>query len=237
MSEQGLRSARVGVRPAGVGPDAPVHHRVVVPVWPRPHPLPARAAKRGLDLAIASAALVVALPVLAGLGLAIRLLDGGPVLFHQRRIGRDGRPFRMLKLRTMAVDAAERLPELGPHNEVRGAAFKLRRDPRLTRTGAFLRRTSLDELPQLWNVLRGEMSLVGPRPPLPEEVAAYEPWHHRRLSVPPGMTGLWQVTARNHPDFDAWVRLDLAYIDGWSLRGDLELLLRTVPAVLAGDGR
>jgi lipopolysaccharide/colanic/teichoic acid biosynthesis glycosyltransferase len=210
---------------------------VIVSVWPRPHPPRARAAKRAMDVAIASVALLAALPVLAVLGAAIRILDGGPVLFHQRRIGRDGRPFRMLKLRTMAVDAAERLGDLEPHNEVRGAAFKLSRDPRLTRSGAFLRRTSLDELPQLWNVLRGEMSLVGPRPPLPEEVAAYAAWHHRRLSMPPGMTGLWQVSARRHPDFDHWVRLDLAYIDTWSLRLDLAILLRTVPAVLAGDGR
>jgi lipopolysaccharide/colanic/teichoic acid biosynthesis glycosyltransferase len=210
---------------------------VVVPLGRRPHPLRARAVKRALDLGLGGLALVAALPVLVVLGAAIRLLDGGPVLFHQRRIGQDGRPFRMLKLRTMSLDAHERLAELEPRNEVRGAAFKLRRDPRLTRTGAFLRRTSLDELPQLWNVLRGEMSLVGPRPPLPGEVAAYEPWHHRRLSVPPGMTGLWQVSARDDPDFDVWVRLDLAYIDSWSLRLDLALLARTIPVVLAGNGR
>ena len=179
----------------------------------------------------------MALPLLAVLAVIIRVVDGGPVLFHQRRIGRHGRPFRMLKLRTMTLDAEERLVDLAPHNAVTGSAFKLERDPRLTRTGAVLRRTSLDELPQLWNVLRGEMSLVGPRPPLPEEVAAYEPWHHRRLSVTPGMTGLWQVEARNHPQFDHWVRLDLAYIDRWSLWLDARILARTIPAVLHRDGR
>jgi lipopolysaccharide/colanic/teichoic acid biosynthesis glycosyltransferase len=143
----------------------------------------------------------------------------------------------MLKLRTMRPGAEGRQEDLAGLNAVTGSAFKLARDPRLTRTGGFLRRTSLDELPQLWNVLRGEMSLVGPRPPLPEEVERYEPWHRRRLSVTPGMTGLWQVEARNHPEFDHWVRLDLRYIETWSLRLDAEILLRTIPAVLRGDGR
>jgi len=209
----------------------------VLSLLPRPDHAAALAAKRAVDLAGASVALLVALPVLLLLGTLIRVVDGGPVLFHQRRIGRHGRPFRMLKLRTMSVDAEERLADLAPHNEVRGSAFKLSRDPRLIRTGAFLRRTSLDELPQLWNVLRGEMSLVGPRPPLPEEVEAYEGWHRRRLSVTPGMTGLWQVEGRHHPHFDHWVRLDLAYIDRWSLRLDLVILLRTIPAVLGRGGR
>jgi exopolysaccharide biosynthesis polyprenyl glycosylphosphotransferase len=209
----------------------------VLSVVPGPERAALRVAKRGMDIGGALLLLLAALPVLLGLALAIRVVDGGPVLFRQRRIGRQGREFRMLKLRTMTLDAEERLADLAPYNAVAGSAFKLERDPRLTRTGAWLRRSSLDELPQLWNVLRGEMSLVGPRPPLPEEVARYEPWQRRRLSVTPGMTGLWQVEARNDPRFDHWVRLDLRYIDDWSLRLDTAILLRTVPAVLRRDGR
>jgi lipopolysaccharide/colanic/teichoic acid biosynthesis glycosyltransferase len=210
------------------------HHVPAIPPLPRP----ARSRrKRLLDIVLGGALLVVSLPVLAALGLFVRLVDGGPVLFRQRRIGRHGRPFRMLKLRTMSLDAEERLVDLRHHNEVRGSAFKLASDPRLTRTGRFLRRTSLDELPQLWNVVRGDMSLVGPRPPLPEEVDAYEPWHHRRLAVRPGMTGRWQVEGRHLSDFDEWVRLDLAWMATWSLRGDLVLLVRTLPAMVRGRGR
>jgi lipopolysaccharide/colanic/teichoic acid biosynthesis glycosyltransferase len=134
----------------------------------------------------------------------------------------------------MGVDAEERLEELRDQNELVGHAFKLDDDPRLTRTGRILRRTSLDELPQLWNVLVGQMSLVGPRPPLPTEVAGYDIWHRRRLSMKPGITGLWQVEARNDPEFDRWVALDLTYIDRWSLWLDLKIMLRTVPAMLAG---
>jgi lipopolysaccharide/colanic/teichoic acid biosynthesis glycosyltransferase len=159
------------------------------------------------------------------------------VLFSQTRVGLHGRRFQLYKFRTMAPDAEQRLAEIEHLNEVRGAAFKLTYDPRMTRSGPFLRRTGLDELPQLWNVLRGDMSLVGPRPPLPQEVAGYDVWHRRRLSMKPGITGLWQVSARREPEFDRWVRLDLEYIDRWSLLLDLKIMLRTVPALVSQEGR
>jgi exopolysaccharide biosynthesis polyprenyl glycosylphosphotransferase len=192
------------------------------------------AAKRLLDIAGGAVGLaVVALPmsVIAAL---IWLDSPGPVFFRQTRIGLHGRPFSMLKFRTMVVDAEARRPELGEHNEIAGYAFKLTNDPRTTRVGRFLRKTSLDELPQLWNVLRGEMSLVGPRPPLPAEVADYDLWHRRRLSMTPGITGLWQVEGRREANFDRWVGYDLDYIDRWSFWLDLKILARTIPAMLAG---
>ncbi len=140
----------------------------------------------------------------------------------------------MLKFRTMVPDAEDRLRRAAEHNEISGHAFKIAVDPRVTRVGRFLRRTSLDELPQFWNVLRGQMSLVGPRPPLPAEVAGYDLWHRRRLSMKPGITGLWQVSARLDEEFDRWVELDLTYIDRWSLWLDLKIMVRTVPAMLSG---
>ena len=142
----------------------------------------------------------------------------------------------MLKFRTMVRDAEEQLDELMEFNERSGAAFKMEDDPRITGVGRFLRRTSLDELPQFWNVLTGSMSLVGPRPPLPREVAEYDIWHRRRLSMKPGITGLWQIEARHEPDFDRWVEHDLIYIDGWSIWLDVKILLRTVPALLTQGG-
>jgi lipopolysaccharide/colanic/teichoic acid biosynthesis glycosyltransferase len=168
---------------------------------------------------------------------SIRLLDGGPVLFRQQRVGLHGRPFEIVKFRSMVPDAEHRRPELSTRNEITGPAFKVTADPRVSRSGAFLRRSSLDELPQLWNVLRGSMSLVGPRPPLPDEVAAYDVWHRRRLSMKPGITGLWQVAARREPEFDRWVRIDLDYIDRWSLWLDLKIIARTLPAILGQQGR
>jgi len=197
----------------------------------------ASAGKRLVDVAGSIAGLLLLAPLIILAALTVAIVDGRPVLFRQRRIGRDGQPISIWKFRTMAHDAEDRLAELAPRNEVFGPGFKLSDDPRLTRCGRFLRRSSLDEIPQLWNVLSGEMSLVGPRPALPSEVAAYAPWQCRRLTVKPGLAGLWQVTARNDPDVDRWVRLDLAYIDSWSLRLDLAILARTVPAVLAFNGR
>jgi exopolysaccharide biosynthesis polyprenyl glycosylphosphotransferase len=190
--------------------------------------------KRALDLIGAATGLLILSPVLAGIAIWVRLVDGGPVLFHQERVGLNLRPFDVVKFRTMVVDAEARLDQLLDRNVLVGHAFKLDDDPRLTRTGRWLRRTSLDELPQLWNVIRGEMSLVGPRPPLPREVADYDIWHRRRLSMKPGITGLWQVEARSDPEFDRWVALDLNYIDRWSLWLDLKIMLKTVPAMLAG---
>jgi exopolysaccharide biosynthesis polyprenyl glycosylphosphotransferase len=191
-------------------------------------------AKRALDLLLGGIALVGVSPVLVGLALWIRVVDGGPVLFRQTRVGLHGRPFSVVKFRTMVPDAEARLAELEALNEIKGQAFKLTDDPRLSRTGRSLRATSLDELPQLWNVIKGEMSLVGPRPPLPSEVAGYDLWHRRRLSMKPGITGLWQVQARREEEFDRWVELDLSYIDRWSIWLDLKIMLRTIPAMLQG---
>jgi len=193
--------------------------------------------KRALDIIVAATLLVVLSPLFGLIALYIALRDGRPVIFRQTRVGLHGRRFELLKFRTMQPDAEARLAEVEALNEVRGRAFKLTLDPRLTRSGSLLRRTSLDELPQLWNVLRGEMSLVGPRPPLPGEVAGYDVWHRRRLSMKPGITGLWQVSARREEDFDRWVEKDLEYIDHWSLWLDAKIALRTVPAVLRLEGR
>jgi len=194
-------------------------------------------AKRGIDVVGASSGLLLAGPVLGLAALAIRATSPGPVLFRQIRCGLNGRTFEILKLRTMTVDAERKRAELQHLNEMDGPVFKLHDDPRITPVGRILRRYSLDELPQLWNVLRGEMSLVGPRPAVPHEVAQYETAERRRLSMRPGLTCLWQVNGRNVIGFDEWVRMDLQYIDEWSIFGDLKILLRTIPAVLLGTGR
>ena len=196
-----------------------------------------RALKRVVDVVGAVIGLVVLGPLIAGVALAIRLRDGSPVLFRQTRIGRHGRPFTIYKFRTMVADAEDRYAELATLSDTRGAAFKMANDPRVTPLGRTLRKWTLDELPQLVNVLRGDMSLVGPRPAPPREVDGYDIWHRRRLSVRPGMTGLWQVEARFDQHFDDRAELDLRYIDQWSLRLDLSILLRTVPAVLTLRGR
>jgi exopolysaccharide biosynthesis polyprenyl glycosylphosphotransferase len=190
--------------------------------------------KRAFDILVSSLALIVGSPILLAITLSVQLRDGSPVLFRQIRIGLHGRRFEMLKFRTMSVDAEQQLEALRAQSEIDGAAFKMTDDPRVTRTGQFLRRTSLDELPQLWNVLRGDMSLVGPRPALPREVDTYDMWHRRRLSMKPGITGLWQVSARRSTNFDTWAQLDLSYIDRWSLWLDLKILARTVPAAIEG---
>ena len=196
-----------------------------------------RALKRVLDFTGAALALVVLSPLLVGIAIAIRARDGAPFIFHQTRVGRHGRPFTIYKFRTMVTDAEERYAEVAHLSDTRGAAFKMENDPRVTPIGRTLRKWTLDELPQLFNVLKGDMSLVGPRPAPPREVDAYDIWHRRRLSVRPGMTGLWQVEARFDEHFDDRAELDLRYIDQWSLRLDLRILLRTVPAVLSPRGR
>jgi lipopolysaccharide/colanic/teichoic acid biosynthesis glycosyltransferase len=197
-----------------------------------------RVLKRALDVTGAAIGLVLLGPLLAAVAVLVRVIDGRPVLFVQERAGLDGVPFRIVKFRTMRIGADAERAELRARNEVAGgASFKLADDPRVTRSGRFLRRTSLDELPQLWNVLLGEMSLVGPRPHPFDDVAGYDDWHFRRLSVKPGLTGLWQVSARSNPDFDTWVRLDLEYIDSWSLGLDIRILAATIPALLRTDGR
>ena len=193
--------------------------------------------KRLIDIVGSAIGLIVLSPVLLATAIAIRLRDGAPILFRQTRVGLHGRPFTIIKFRTMSPDAERRMGEVAHLNERRGAAFKVTNDPRLSRLGRTLRSTSIDELPQLWNVLRGEMSLVGPRPPLPAEVVEYDVWHRRRLSMKPGITGLWQVEMRHEPNFDRWVELDLKYIDRWTLWLDLRILLRTMPSVLMARGR
>jgi lipopolysaccharide/colanic/teichoic acid biosynthesis glycosyltransferase len=197
------------------------------------------AAKRLIDVAGASVGLVLLSPVIALVAVAIAIGEGRPILFRQPRAGLEGRSFSIAKFRTMQIDADARREELRSLNEVTGsaAAFKLTSDPRVTRLGRFLRRTSLDELPQLWNVLRGEMSLVGPRPHPFDDIARYEPWHFRRLAMKPGITGLWQISARRDADFDRWVALDLEYIDRWSVALDLKLALKTIPALVRAEGR
>jgi exopolysaccharide biosynthesis polyprenyl glycosylphosphotransferase len=192
--------------------------------------------KRTVDVALASLLLLIGLPIAGLIALTIKLTQGGNVLFRQTRCGLNGRSFTLYKFRTMVEDAEERRRELLHLNEMNGPVFKLKSDPRVTRLGRLLRRFSLDELPQLWNVLRGDMSLVGPRPPIPEEVAQYQRWQRRRLAMKPGLTCLWQISGRNNVDFDRWMQLDLEYIDSWSPMLDLKILLKTVPVVLSGKG-
>jgi exopolysaccharide biosynthesis polyprenyl glycosylphosphotransferase len=192
--------------------------------------------KRGFDLSLASLAAIVTSPLWLFVAAAIKLDSPGSVLFRQMRIGRDGEPFTFFKFRSMRENAEAELDALRQQNEADGPLFKIRDDPRVTRVGRFIRRTSLDELPQLINVLRGEMSLVGPRPPIPSEVEQYQDWHRRRLEVQPGITGLWQVSGRSDLTFDEMVLLDIYYGENWSLSTDLLILLRTVPQVFLGDG-
>ncbi|HEX2029589.1 MAG TPA: exopolysaccharide biosynthesis polyprenyl glycosylphosphotransferase, partial [Nitriliruptorales bacterium] len=192
--------------------------------------------KRTLDMVGAAVLLAVLWPVMLAAALAVRTADGGPVLFRQVRVGRDGATFTLLKFRTMVVDAEDRLEEVQRFNESGHHFFKVRDDPRVTRVGRVLRKWSIDETPQLLNVLRGDMALVGPRPPLPREVEKYEPWHRRRLRVRPGITGMWQVSGRANVPFDEAVRMDLFYIENWSLGLDLFVLAKTMLAVLGRTG-
>jgi exopolysaccharide biosynthesis polyprenyl glycosylphosphotransferase len=194
-------------------------------------------AKRLLDVTAAAAGMIMLSPLIGVIALTIALREGRPILYRQERVGLQGRRFRLVKFRSMVADADGMVEALQSQNEINGHAFKMSADPRITRVGRFLRRSSLDELPQLWNVLMGEMSLVGPRPPLPREVAGYDIWHRRRLSMKPGITGLWQIEGRNLAEFDRWVQKDLEYIDRWSPWLDIQILLRTIPAVIRADGR
>lgn len=192
--------------------------------------------KRVLDVVLAGLGLIASLPFWLVIVIAIRLDSPGSPIFVQERVGHHGRHFRFYKFRSMYVDAEQRLTELQLQNEVSGPVFKIRRDPRITRVGAWLRRTSLDELPQLINVLKGDMSLVGPRPPLPWEVEQYRPSDAIRLSVKPGLTCLWQINGRSELSFDQWMEYDREYISNMSLWQDLTILVRTVRAVLTMTG-
>ena len=201
----------------------------------RRRPLQA-ALKRLFDIVASATALVLLSPLLVAVAILVRVTSRGPVFFRQERVGLHGRPFRMLKFRSMVVDAEARKARLMSTNELRGPVFKMKRDPRVTPVGRFIRKYSIDELPQLVNVLRGEMSIVGPRPPVPSEVAQYEAWQRRRLSVRPGLTCVWQVSGRNDVSFEEWMYLDMQYIDHWSLVEDFQLIVKTVPVVLSGRG-
>ncbi len=192
--------------------------------------------KRAFDLAVGVPLSLLALPFAAIIGLLIKLDSAGPVVFRQTRLGMHGQPFECFKFRSMRHGAEEEVVVLRDRNEASGPLFKMKDDPRRTRAGRFLRRFSLDELPQLFNVLRGEMSLVGPRPPLPSEVERYQHWHKQRLAAQPGMTGLWQVSGRSDLSFDEMVLLDIYYIENWSLPMDVRIMLRTLPKILSGDG-
>ncbi|MFL5311509.1 MAG: sugar transferase, partial [Myxococcales bacterium] len=193
--------------------------------------------KRALDVLASGLALLVLLPLFLVIAAAIKLTDGGPVFFAQLRVGRRAEMFRMLKFRSMVVHAERLRPRLEIRNESNGPVFKMKLDPRVTPIGRFIRKYSLDELPQLLNVLVGDMSIVGPRPSLPREVARYEAWQYRRFAVRPGLTCFWQVCPRRYQiSFDEWMRLDLKYVDQWSLRLDLDLIVRTFGVVLGGTG-
>lgn len=193
--------------------------------------------KRVFDIAVAAALLTLSSPILLACAIAIKLDDPeGPVIFRQRRVGLHGRQFMCFKFRSMVRDAEARRQALLAQNEMSGPVFKIRHDPRITRVGRVLRKYSFDELPQLWNVLTGDMSLVGPRPPLPDEVRQYEPDFRRRLAFRPGLTCLWQVSGRNNVDFASWMEMDLTYVDNWSIWLDIMILLRTIPTVLFGSG-
>jgi len=193
--------------------------------------------KRALDILCASFFLMALSPLLLIIGLMVKLTSPGPIFYHWNVIGRGGRPFRGYKFRTMVQNADEIKEKLWQKNEMIGPVFKMKSDPRITPLGRFLRKYSLDELPQFWSVLKGDMSLVGPRPAGPKEWVKYEPWQRRKLSVTPGLSCLWQINGRNSiTNFNEWVRLDLEYIDNWSLWQDIKIIFRTFPAVVSGRG-
>jgi lipopolysaccharide/colanic/teichoic acid biosynthesis glycosyltransferase len=192
--------------------------------------------KRTMDLFVSSLALLFLWPLMLLIGIAVKLESHGPVIYRSRRVGKCGREFDCYKFRTMVAGSDALKESLGRLNERRGPFFKIANDPRVTRFGRFLRKYSLDELPQFWNVLKGDMSLVGPRPHPVDDCARYRPADHRRLEVKPGITGLWQVIARTDPSFETCMKLDLEYMKRWSLSLDFKILMRTFPAVLAGEG-
>ncbi|MEE9443807.1 MAG: sugar transferase [candidate division Zixibacteria bacterium] len=192
--------------------------------------------KGGIDFLGGLVGILLSLPAAILAIVSIKLEDGGPIFFKQTRSGKNGKQFTLYKFRTMVPNAEQLKKDLMARNEMSGPVFKMKNDPRITRVGSFLRKTSIDELPQFINILRGDMSLVGPRPPLPSEVVKYDRWQRRKLSVKPGLTCLWQVNGRNQIDFEDWMKLDLEYIDNWSLWLDTKILMKTVPVVLKGNG-
>lgn len=195
-----------------------------------------RVSKRIFDLVVASIALVLLVPIIPLIVVMIRLDTPGPVFFRQERVGKNGRSFKFYKFRSMHTDAERRRREVESMNEQDGPVFKVKSDPRVTSVGKFLRRSSLDEIPQIFNVFKGDMSVVGPRPPLPSEVEHYQPWQRRRLEVTPGITCLWQISGRSHLSFNEWMRLDMEYLRQRSFKTDMLILMRTIPAVIARKG-
>jgi lipopolysaccharide/colanic/teichoic acid biosynthesis glycosyltransferase len=211
--------------------------RLIIDVLPRQLQGTKAVVKSAVDWVLAALLSLVIVPVIGLLAVLVRLDSRGAALFRQTRVGVDGTPFTMLKLRTMSIDAPQRQVEVAGDSDHAGEVlFKMRNDPRMTRVGRILRRTSLDELPQIFNVLRGEMSLIGPRPGLPDEVARYDDWARRRLDVKPGMTGLWQVSGRSDLPWDESVHLDLEYVDNWDPMLDLSIAARTFGAVIGSKG-
>ena len=193
--------------------------------------------KRGMDLVLGTILLIFAAPIMLVIACVIWIRDGRPILYQWKVVGQNGKPFLSWKFRTMVRDADRRKQELMKFNEMQGPVFKMKEDPRITPSGRFLRKYSLDELPQLWSVVRGDMSLVGPRPPLVTEYEKYEPWQKRKLSVIPGLTCVWQVEGRaDITDFNDWMRMDLEYIDHWSLLLDMKILFQTAAVVVRGRG-
>ena len=190
--------------------------------------------KRLIDVVCSFIGVVVLSPLFIIIAIIIKTTSKGPVFFSQKRVGKDGKEFDMYKFRSMVVNAEELKEKLAAQNEMSGPMFKMKDDPRVTRVGKFIRKTSIDELPQLWNVLKGDMSLVGPRPSLPKEVAQFEDWMYRRLEVKPGLTCYWQVSGRNNIDFEDWMKLDVKYVDERSILIDIKLIFKTV-GVLFGD--
>ena len=230
LPAHGFRFGRARAVNAKTARDGYIHYQSVEP---KPWQV---AMKRFFDIALSAAALWLLAPIFIATAIAIKLTSQGPIFFKQARVGMHARPFNMLKFRSMVVNAEALKAKLSAQNEQSGPVFKIRNDPRITSIGRFIRKFSIDELPQLINVLRGEMSLVGPRPPLPREVSEYEPWQRRRLSVRPGLTCVWQVSGRNEISFKQWMYLDMQYIDNWSLGQDFGLILKTVPVVVTGRG-
>ena len=192
--------------------------------------------KRSMDVVGSLLGLILTSPIMLGVAIAVKRCDGGPALFSQTRVGKNGKEFKMYKFRSMYIDAEQRLAELQKFNEVDGPAFKMENDPRITKVGKFIRRTSLDELPQLWNVLKGDMSIVGPRPPLPREVVQYNDWDWGRLAVKPGLTCYWQVSGRSDVSFDEWMKLDLQYVEEQGFWTDVKVIFKTVGVVVLGKG-
>jgi exopolysaccharide biosynthesis polyprenyl glycosylphosphotransferase len=223
----------------GLAWNAPVEYVGQFPTIPlhrREFPIGAYLLKRALDTTLSILALAVIAPVMLAIAIAVRMDSPGPIFYRAQRIGRKGRTFACYKFRTMVQDADNLKADLEHMNERDGVLFKIENDPRVTKVGKWLRKYSLDELPQFYNVLSGDMSLVGPRPPMAAEVEQYDLAHLRRLDVLPGITGLWQVEARQDPSFDSYISLDTAYIENWSLWLDMKILVRTVGVVLSGTG-